>query len=139
MELIRSFISASEADTIKIAQTLSELLKTGDVVLLEGELGSGKTFLVKQICFCMGIKEDVTSHTFTLIQQYSGQILVNHMDFYRIENPVELDQLGWEDLINDSCITFIEWPKHIEPYLKQYYKIVIKFKGKQRIFELSRE
>jgi tRNA threonylcarbamoyl adenosine modification protein YjeE len=138
VELFKTFISDSEADTQTIAKQLSELLLPGDVVLLEGGLGSGKTYLVKQLCFFMGVREDVTSPTFTLIQQYSGKSFINHMDFYRIDNPAELDQLGWEDLINDTSITFIEWPEYIEKYLKQYYKITIKFNGERRIFELSR-
>jgi len=135
--LIRTFTSDSEADTKEIAKILSGLFKAGDVVLLEGNLGSGKTFLVKQICQAFGIQEEITSPTFTLIQQYSGPVLVNHMDFYRIEQQEELDQLGWEDLMNRSCITFIEWPDLIEPMLKKYFKVNITMTNERRIFALT--
>ena len=110
----------------------------GDVVLLEGTLGSGKTFLVQEICKNWHIEEDVTSPTFTLIQNYNGDLDVNHLDLYRIENVEELDQLGWEDMVYSKGVTFIEWPQMVEPVLQSYYKIKIDLQEDRREITLSR-
>lgn len=139
MELLKSWISNSISDSQKIAAELSEIFKRGDVVLLEGTLGSGKTFLVQEICKSWHIEEDVTSPTFTLIQNYSGDIAVNHLDLYRIENIEELDNLGWEDMVYSNAVTFIEWPQKVEPALQSFYKIKLEMHENHREISLSRK
>ncbi len=139
MNFPKTWISNSISDSQKIAQELSTLLMPGDVVLLEGTLGSGKTFLVQEICKNWHIEDDVTSPTFTLIQNYSGNIAVNHMDLYRIEAIEELDQLGWEDMVYSDAVTFIEWPQMVEPILNSYYKINIDLKDGRREITLNKK
>ncbi len=139
MKLIKTYTSDSIDQSEKIAAELAAILIEGDVVLLEGTLGSGKTFLVQHMCKSWNIKEDVTSPTFTIIQNYSGDRFVNHFDLYRIEETNELDQLGWEDMIYSKAVSFIEWPQKIEPLLNQYYKILITSNNDERKIELYKK
>jgi tRNA threonylcarbamoyladenosine biosynthesis protein TsaE len=86
-------------------------LSAGDVVLLHGELGAGKTAFVRGIAQGLGARvEDVSSPTFTLIQQYdSGRLTLYHVDLYRLD-PAEVDDLGLEELVESGGIVAIEWP-----------------------------
>jgi len=103
------YISSSENETKLIASDISQKLKPGNIVALIGQLGTGKTFLVKSICENWEI-HDVTSPTFSIVNQYSGKINVNHFDFYRIKNSEELCNIGFEEyLMSGNTITFIEW------------------------------
>ncbi len=103
------YISSSENETKLIASDISQKLKPGNIVALIGQLGTGKTFLVKSICENWEI-HDVTSPTFSIVNQYSGKINVNHFDFYRIKNSEELCNIGFEEyLMNGKAVTFIEW------------------------------
>ncbi|MGD9488272.1 MAG: tRNA (adenosine(37)-N6)-threonylcarbamoyltransferase complex ATPase subunit type 1 TsaE [Calditrichaceae bacterium] len=134
-------ISTYSSDTIEesraVARELASILKPSDIVLLEGNLGSGKTFLVKEICNIWETEEEATSPSFAIIQIYSGAISVNHFDFYRIEDISELDNLGWEELLYTDAVSFIEWPQMIENQLDDYYKITIELNGERRLFKLS--
>jgi len=137
MKEIRKFNSASEHDTITIAKQLATVFKPNDVVLLEGDLGSGKTFFVKAICKIWQTKDEPSSPSFAIIYRYRGPVVVNHFDLYRIKNEFELDNLGWEEYLNDDAVTFIEWPQLIENQLDDYYKIKIAMDGTKRIFTMS--
>lgn len=133
---MKKFYSASEQDTIKIAKYLKEILKPNDVVLLEGDLGTGKTFLVKAFCQLINTEDPASSPSFAIIHHYRGNPPVNHFDFYRLHHENELDQLGWEEMLEQNAISFIEWPQLIEEHLLHYYKIKIYFEGEQRVFEI---
>ena len=135
-EKLRTFISESPEDTGKFAGELAALFKSGDIVLLEGDLGTGKTFLVQQICRYWNVTEEVTSPTFAIMQHYSGDVAVNHFDFYRIENALELENLGWEEIAYGGGVTFIEWPQLIKESVGPHYLITIAFTDKERQFEL---
>ncbi len=135
---MRTFISRSEQDTENIAVYLKKILKPNDVVLLEGNLGSGKTFLVKSFCRLIGTIDEASSPSFAIVHQYQGNPPVNHFDFYRLHSELELDQIGWEELLNQGAITFIEWPQLIEKHLQRYYKIKITFNQDKRIFEIEK-
>ena len=139
MKTVKSWISNSISDSQILATELSKILKQGDIVLLEGTLGSGKTFLVQEICKNWHVEEDVTSPTFTLIQNYHGDVAVNHLDLYRIENIEELDNLGWEEMVYSNAVTFIEWPQMVEPLLQSFYKVKIVVQESQREITLSRK
>ena len=139
MQHIKTWISESPEDTQNIAVELSEIFKSGDTILLQGTLGAGKTFLVQEICRKWHVVENVTSPTFTLIQNYSGDYTVNHIDLYRIEKVEELDQLGWEDMVYSGAVTFIEWPEKVENILEKFYKILIGQQGNKRYFKLFKK
>ncbi|NLT52613.1 MAG: tRNA (adenosine(37)-N6)-threonylcarbamoyltransferase complex ATPase subunit type 1 TsaE [Ignavibacteria bacterium] len=122
------YISSSENETKLIASDISQKLKPGDVIALVGQLGTGKTFLVKSLCEKWEIS-DVTSPTFSIVNQYSGKINVNHFDFYRIKNPEELYNIGFEEyLMSGNTITFIEWADMFPEILpKDIIKIIITY------------
>ncbi len=124
----------SEDETIKVATEFGQLLKPNDIIALSGDLGSGKTFFVKSILKSFGI-EDVTSPTFSIVNTYTGDILINHFDFYRIKRVVELYDIGFEEyLIDESAITFIEWAEMYEEVLpKNIYQVnITQFENSKR-------
>ncbi len=136
MTEIKSWQSEAEDDTIAIAGELAQRLKPNDVVLLEGDLGSGKTFLVKALCRLWQTTDEAVSPTFAIMHQYRGPQPVNHFDFYRIERVEELDNLGWEEYLEMDAVTFIEWPQMIESQLDSYYKLEIRIINGKRRFTL---
>jgi len=125
-------------DSIKFAGELAQLFQLSDTILLEGNLGAGKTFLVKEICKLWKTFDEASSPSFAILHQYNGPIPVNHFDLYRIDDVRELDNLGWEEHINNSSVTFIEWPGLIEKQLHKYYKLQLDFNNPSRVFTLSR-
>ena len=102
-----SIVSKSPEDTIRIGQKLSAELKPGDVLGLTGDLGAGKTCLVKGIVMGLGGDDVVTSPTFVIMHRYQVDVPVNHLDLYRMETA-NLTEFGYEDF-KDSGITVIEW------------------------------
>ncbi len=139
MKKLLQTVARSETDTQKFASYLITILKPNDVVLLQGDLGSGKTFLVKEICRLVKTEDAASSPSFAIIHQYAGPVPINHFDFYRLQHEAELDQLGWEELLSCGAITFIEWPQIIESHLKRYYKITIELQGSERVFTLYKK
>jgi tRNA threonylcarbamoyladenosine biosynthesis protein TsaE len=108
----REFTTHSSDETIALGRKLAEILKPPKLVLLRGDLGAGKTTLVKGIAeaFNAASEEDVTSPTFTLIHEYHGpEVNVYHIDLYRIDTQRELETLGLDDLMGDNSILLIEW------------------------------
>jgi tRNA threonylcarbamoyl adenosine modification protein YjeE len=136
IEKLRTYTSASPDDTEKIAEELAAIFKAGDIILLEGNLGTGKTFLVQKICRFWNVEEEVTSPTFAIMQHYQGDVAVNHFDFYRLKNALELENLGWEEIAYGGGVTFIEWPQLVKDKIERYYLIKIEFSGSERQFEL---
>lgn len=112
------YISENKEDTQALGERLGALLKPGDVICLEGELGAGKTTLAQGIARGLGVREDVTSPTFTIIQDYlSARINLFHFDFYRIENPEDIQYLGFEDYLNSDGVILTEWHENICDYV----------------------
>ena len=121
-------IITTEKETEQIARQFANALSPGDVVLLEGNLGSGKTFFVKALLKNFGIS-NVNSPTFAIVNEYSnGELKFYHFDFYRINKEYELYDIGIEDYISDeNAITFIEWADLFPNAVpKADYKIKIK-------------
>ena len=104
-------VTTSEDETMAAGATLAQRLSAGDVLLLHGELGAGKTAFVRGVAQGLGARvDDVSSPTFTLIQEYdSGRLMLYHVDLYRLE-PAEVDDLGLEELVESGGIVAIEWP-----------------------------
>jgi tRNA threonylcarbamoyladenosine biosynthesis protein TsaE len=110
--ILREITTHSAEQTIAFGRTLAELLAPPKLVLLRGDLGAGKTTLVKGIAaaFDAAAEEDVTSPTFTLVHEYRGpRANLYHIDLYRIDTPRELETLGLDDLRSDNSILLIEW------------------------------
>lgn len=109
----------SEEETIGLAEKFSESLIDGEVVVLNGNLGSGKTFFIKHVLKNYNIK-NVNSPTFSIVNEYYGQKKIYHFDFYRIEKINELLDIGFYDYINDrEAVTFIEWGNLFNDILPQ--------------------
>jgi tRNA threonylcarbamoyladenosine biosynthesis protein TsaE len=109
---LREITTHSAEETIAFGRTLAEMLTPPKLVLLRGDLGAGKTTLVKGIAaaFEAAAEEDVTSPTFTLVHEYRGpRANLYHIDLYRIDTPRELETLGLDDLRSDNSILLIEW------------------------------
>ena len=118
----REFTTHSAAETIALGRKLSEFLSPPKIVLLRGDLGAGKTTLVKGIAAAFGAaeEEDVTSPTFTLVHEYRGPAAaLYHIDLYRIDTPRELDTLALDDLIAANSILLIEWGEKFARFEKE--------------------
>lgn len=106
-----TFVVRSLAETEEIARRIAPRLRKGDVILLEGDLGAGKTTLVRAILNAAGVRDEVPSPSFTLVQEYeAGGLRFAHCDLYRVGNPAELDELGIDESVHDGVV-FIEWPQ----------------------------
>jgi len=121
-----SIISKSESDTIDFAHSCALQAKTGDVFTLQGPLGAGKSVFCRAfIQQLMGNAVEVPSPTFTLVQTYSApKVEIWHFDLYRIEDPEEIYEIGWEEALSDGVL-LIEWPERLGSLLPKIRKEII--------------
>ncbi len=105
-----SFVTASQAQTIALGERLGRVLQDGDVLVLTGDLGAGKTQLTKGIAAGLGIADDVTSPTFTIQMVYEGgRLPLFHFDLYRLDDPDQLEDTGLFDVLGQEGVCVIEW------------------------------
>jgi len=110
--------SFSREETAAFAAELAAKAKAGDVFALSGDLGAGKTVFAKGFAKGLGVEDDVTSPTFTILQSYQGsELKLHHFDVYRIENPDEMEEIGLDWALDDEAACLIEWPERIEELL----------------------
>lgn len=114
--MIIAFTDAAQ-ETKLLAAALAELTRAGDVVLLAGDLGAGKTAFAQGFGAALGVTEPITSPTYTLVSQYSGRLELNHLDVYRLEQVTEVLDLGLAEMLDDGGVTLIEWGDTIIPEL----------------------
>lgn len=113
-------------DTKALAHRLALLVSKGDVITLEGQLGAGKTAFTKALAEGLGVKEHVTSPTFTIVKEYSGVLPLYHMDAYRLEDAE--DDIGFEEYFYGDGVTVIEWAQFITDFLPaERLEITIKY------------
>jgi tRNA threonylcarbamoyladenosine biosynthesis protein TsaE len=115
------FYTSSPEETIQLGQFIGEVLKPGSVIGLCGELGTGKTHLIKGLARGLGVDERyyVTSPSFTIINEYPGRIPLNHLDLYRLENTDQMEELGYEEYFYREGVTVIEWAEKVLPLLPE--------------------
>jgi tRNA threonylcarbamoyladenosine biosynthesis protein TsaE len=101
--------------TRALAASLAELARPGDVLLLAGELGAGKTAFAQGFAAGLGVKEPVTSPTFTLVRTYTGRLRLHHVDVYRLEHLQEALDLGLAEMVDDDAVTLVEWGDAVAP------------------------
>jgi tRNA threonylcarbamoyladenosine biosynthesis protein TsaE len=103
--------TASAAETEALGARIAGRLRSGDVVLLSGDLGAGKTTLIRGACRALGVEEPVTSPTFTIGQRYGGgRVPVSHLDLYRLGRLDEEDPALLDDYLGPDAVAFVEWP-----------------------------
>jgi tRNA threonylcarbamoyladenosine biosynthesis protein TsaE len=120
--MMREITTQSAEETIAFGRTLTQMLTPPKLVLLRGDLGAGKTTLVKGIAagFEAAEEEDVTSPTFTLVHEYRGpRANLYHIDLYRIDTQRELETLGLDDLRTDGSVLLIEWGEKFPRFLRE--------------------
>ena len=121
-----SYESYSESDTAKIAEDIAKHIIPGDIIFLDGDLGAGKTVFTAALVKALGVSEYISSPTFTIVNEYSGKMPVYHFDAYRIADPDEMFEIGFEEYISGEGLCIIEWSSNIEDILpEQRYEIKI--------------
>jgi tRNA threonylcarbamoyladenosine biosynthesis protein TsaE len=111
-------------ETRAVAGTLAGALRAGDLVVLSGDLGGGKTAFVQGACVELGVTEPVTSPTFAIVQEYSGRVKVVHIDVYRLEKLQELHDIGFDEMVDSGRIAFIEWGERVAAALPEDHVVV---------------
>ena len=114
-------------ETTKLGKELGKILNPGDIICLTGDLGTGKTHITKGISEGLGITDNITSPTFTIVNEYdSGRLKLYHFDVYRVSDPDEIYAIGFDDYIFGDGVSIIEWANYIEEILpKEYLHIYI--------------
>lgn len=133
--MMQEFVASDLIQMEEVAGKLAALLPEQGVVFLEGEMGAGKTTLIKFICKALGIEEEVSSPTFALVNEYqlpTGAPLF-HFDLYRMEDPEEALDIGIEDYFDQPSLSFVEWPDRLGYLLPEAKRVIhIVDEGNQR-------
>lgn len=113
---VECFVSAEEAQTLEIGNILGRLLNQPALILLQGDLGAGKSVLARGIARGLGVDPQIpiTSPTFTLMNHYRARLDLYHFDLYRISDPDELIEIGFDDYAYGTGVALVEWPEKIE-------------------------
>ncbi len=115
-------------ETQKLAKKFAKMIKGGDVVLLNGDLGAGKTTFTKFVAKALGVKDEVTSPTFTIMKEYQGRkFRLLHFDMYRLDGVEESTGFGFEEYIKNrdyNVVIFIEWSERVKELLDENYVVV---------------
>ena len=133
-------LSLSVNQTLRLGKKIAANLKGGEIILLSGSLGAGKTILAKGIAQGLGInKNDVLSPTFVLLRVYQGKHLLQHFDLYRVKAPGDIFALGYQEYLYSDAVTLIEWPERLRFLLpKEFLKIKLSSKARnQRHFKFT--
>lgn len=105
------FVSHSVKDTYAFAKKVADKLKGGEVIILRGDLGAGKTTFTKGLAKALGVEETVTSPTFTYVKEYYGRLPLYHFDMYRVADADEVYELGLEEYFYKGGVVVVEWNK----------------------------
>ena len=108
------FVVTTVEETYKIGELIGTLVNPGDIICLIGDLGTGKTHLTKGIAKGLDIEDNVTSPTFTIVNEYTGRLTLYHFDVYRVNDPDEIEAIGFDEYIFSDAVSVIEWANYIE-------------------------
>ena len=112
--------TADEEDTIKLGEIIGKSLKPGSIIALRGDLGAGKTVLVKGIARGLGIEDEPVSPTFVIMNAYEGRIPLYHFDLYRISGSDELMGIGADEFLFGAGVSAVEWAERVDEILPEY-------------------
>lgn len=133
------FESRSAEETRALGKKMGEEAKASDVIALTGDLGVGKTVFTKGIAEGLGITEPVSSPTFTILQEYrSGRLPLYHFDVYRIGDPEEMDEVGFDDYVYGDGLCLIEWAELISDLMPEHYRQITIEKDLEKGFDYRR-
>ena len=110
-------VTRSADETHALGRRIGAVLRAGDVVVLGGELGTGKTVFTKGLAIALGITEPVVSPTFTVVREYDAPLPLVHVDVYRLDHLQELHDLGFDDLVGSDAVTVVEWGDRVSAVL----------------------
>jgi len=113
------FLTRGGEETEGVGRRLAESLEPGDVVLVGGELGSGKTTLIRGACLGLGVEDRVVSPTFTIGRRYTGRFPVSHLDLFRLPTLADEEPGLLDDYLTPDAVAFIEWPAIAEPAIEE--------------------
>jgi tRNA threonylcarbamoyladenosine biosynthesis protein TsaE len=128
---MKKYIYIGKTDTSKVAAEIAKQITTGSVLLLYGELGSGKTYFTQQLCRHLKVSSFVNSPSYILMNEYSGNFPIYHYDLYRLTSSGEALELGILDRIKTG-VTIIEWPELIENCIADSIRIFFEHNGSKR-------
>jgi tRNA threonylcarbamoyladenosine biosynthesis protein TsaE len=137
---VERFESRSAADTEALGARLARQLGPGDVAVVSGEVGTGKTTLIRGACRALGVEGPVTSPTFTIGHRYRGRFPISHLDLYRLEGLEREDPGLLDDYLDPESIAFIEWPAVAEPRLAGHRTLEVRLShtgGDSRAVEID--
>lgn len=125
MPLSLKIVSHGEDETVALARKLAPLFRPGDVIVLKGELGAGKTVFVRGLAEAMGLDHRyVNSPSFTIVNEYPGKRPLYHFDLFRIDDPTELYEVGWDDYLERNGLIVVEWGDKAGDQLPPQYYVV---------------
>lgn len=113
------FIVDSLDDTMNLGKQLGSVVKPGDIICLTGDLGTGKTHFSKGIAKGLGIDSPITSPTFTIVNEYEGRLKLYHFDVYRVNDPDEIEAIGFDEYIFSDAVSIIEWANYINELIPE--------------------
>ena len=114
----------SPEETVRFGEKIAKLLKSGDIVAFEGELGAGKTCLIKGIASGLGITDKITSSSFVLMRPFNAKFPVYHFDLYRLCDKEELIDIGYEEFIFSDGVSLIEWAEKMGDWIGNSYLLI---------------
>ena len=121
------FIVDTADSTMKLGRKLGELVHSGDIICITGDLGAGKTHFTKGVAQGLEINEPITSPTFTIVNEYEGRLKLHHFDVYRVCDPDEIEAIGFDEYIFSDAVSIIEWSNFIEELIpKEHIWVDIK-------------
>ena len=123
--MINKYITKNENETFKLGFEFAKSLKPNDIITLDGDLGAGKTVFTKGICAYFNVTDYVTSPTYTIVNEYTGDIKIYHFDIYRLYEEEELYNIGFYDYLCDNAISIVEWSKNIPEAFLSYNVIKV--------------
>jgi tRNA threonylcarbamoyladenosine biosynthesis protein TsaE len=113
----------SPGETHALGAALAAVVRAGDVLLLSGDLGAGKTVFARGLAAGLGVEDQVVSPTFTIVREYRGRLPLVHVDVYRLESVRELEDLGLDEIVRDDAVSVIEWGDAVAALFPEWLEV----------------
>lgn len=139
--MTKEFRANTVDELLPVCEYLQELTGTGKLMLFSGEMGTGKTTLIKELCRFLGVRDEVSSPTFSLVNEYASPIgPIYHFDLYRIRSEEELYDIGYEDYFFSGYLCLVEWPEMASGIIPENcHQVNIRIENDQRIITVTNQ